>query len=119
MAEGWAKALWGNEHTAWSAGTHPQGMNPITVKVMAEVGIDISDHTSKSVEDVDLASIDVLATVCDSARETCPVLPGIAKTIHRSFEDPYQEGQDPASEETLELYRRVRDEIKEWVRTLI
>jgi len=93
-------------------------MNPLTIRVMQEVGIDITDHWSKSVDDVDLDSVDVLATVCDSAKESCPVIPGIETVIHRSFEDPYQQGQNPESEETLALYRRVRDEIKEWVSSL-
>ena len=118
MAEGWARALWSADHTALSAGTDPHGMNPLTIRVMQEVGIDITDHWSKSVDDVDLDSVDVLATVCDSAKESCPVIPGIETVIHRSFEDPFQQGQDPESEETLALYRRVRDEIREWVAAL-
>ncbi len=118
MAEGWARLLWPSDHAALSAGTDPHGMNPITIKVMAEVGVDIADHWSKSIDDVDLDTVDVLATVCDSARETCPIVPGIETVVHRSFEDPYQDGQDPDAEETLALYRRVRDEIKEWVAQL-
>ncbi len=118
MAEGWARTLWQGQHQALSAGTHPQGMNPITITVMAEVGIDISDQWSKSVDDINLASVDVLATVCDSAHETCPVLPGVPLSVHRSFEDPYRAGQDPQADETLELYRRVRDEIRDWVAEL-
>ena len=118
MAEGWAQALWSAEHSALSAGTDPHGMNPITIKVMAEVGIDINDHWSKSIDEIDLDAVDVLATVCDSAKETCPLVPGIETVVHRSFEDPYRHGQDPDAEETLALYRRVRDEIKEWVAQL-
>lgn len=119
MAEAWARALWGPEHRAHSAGTHPQGMNPITIKVMAEVGIDITGHWSKSVDDVDTSQIDIVATVCDSAKENCPVLPGVGRTIHQSFPDPYAPGQDPNDEAVLEKYRAVRDAIRPWVVELV
>lgn len=119
MAEAWGRALWGPEHHAHSAGTHPQGMNPITIKVMAEVGIDITDHWSKSVDDVDTSQIDIVATVCDSAKENCPVLPGVGRTIHHSFPDPYAPGQDPNDEVVLEKYRAVRDAIRPWVVELV
>jgi arsenate reductase len=94
-------------------------MNPITIKVMAEVGIDITDHWSKSVDDVDTSQIDIVATVCDSAKENCPVLPGVGRTIHHSFPDPYAPGQDPNDEVVLEKYRAVRDAIRPWVVTLV
>ena len=84
MAEGWANAKWPSEFRAMSAGTHPQGVNPITTTVMAEVGVDVSHHTSKSIDDIDIAEIDVLVTVCDSAKEACPVIPGIETVIHQS-----------------------------------
>ena len=118
MAEGWANKLWPRDFSAVSAGTKPQGMNPITVRVMSEVDVDISDHESKSVDDLDLGSIDVVATVCDDAKENCPVLPGVGIAIHNSFPDPYRSGQDPDDEATLDIYRSVRDEIRNWVEQL-
>lgn len=118
IAEGYAKALWPKYMEASSAGTNPHGMNPLTVQVMAEVGIDISGHWSKSVEDIDLGSIDIVATVCDDAKETCPVLPGVGRQIHRSFEDPYTLGKGLPESEALVEYRRIRDEIRLWIESL-
>jgi arsenate reductase (thioredoxin) len=118
MAEGWAHALWGPEHHAASAGTRPQGMNPLTIKVMDEVGIDIRGQYSKSVDDLNLADFDTIATVCDNARESCPVIPG-KHTIHHSFPDPYEPGQDPNDEAVLDKYRMVRDAIRPWVVSLV
>ena len=118
MAEGWANAKWPSGFRAMSAGTHPQGVNPITTTVMAEAGVDVSHHTSKSIDDIDIAEIDVLVTVCDSAKEACPVIPGIESVIHQSFPDPYAAGQDPTDEAVLDVYRTVRDSMGAWVETL-
>lgn len=118
MAEGWASHLWPEGFTAVSAGTHPQGMNPFTVKVMSEAGVDIASHTSKSIEDIDINTVDVLVTVCDSAKESCPVMPGVETVIHRSFPDPYAPDQDPNDEDVLTVYREVRDSIRTWVESL-
>ena len=118
MAEGFAKALWPSDIQVSSAGTDPHGMNPLTITVMAEAGIDISDHWSKSVDDIDLSTVDVVATVCDDARETCPVLPGVGRMIHRSFEDPYTLGKGLPESEALVHYRRIREEIRQWIQSL-
>ncbi len=118
MAEAWARALWPAPYQALSAGTHPQGMNPITATVMAEVGISLAGHLSKAIDDLDITQIDVLATVCDSAHEACPHVPGIPTAIHHSFPDPYAAGQDPTDEDVLQIYRTVRDEIRVWVEQL-
>lgn len=117
MAEGWARALTPDAIEAFSAGTSPQGLNPRAVHAMAEVGIDISRHTSKRPEDIGLP-FDLVVTVCDSAREACPVFPG-ARTIHAPFDDPPHLARDAASEEeAMRHYRRVRDEIRSFVQSL-
>lgn len=117
MAEGWARALKGGEIEAYSAGTRPQGLNRLAVRAMAEAGVDISGHTSKRMEDVG-AKLDVVVTVCDSAHESCPVVPG-AKIVHVGFEDPPRLAADAKSDdEAMPHYRRVRDEIRKFVETL-
>ena len=88
MAEGFLRTLFGNRFEVCSAGTDPTEINPLSVKVMAEVGIDISDHQSNSVEDFLDQEWDYVVTVCDRANESCPFFPGGKKKIHRGFEDP-------------------------------
>lgn len=117
MAEGWARVLLGHAIEAASAGTNPHGLNPLAVRAMREVGIDISTHTSKCPEDVQ-GPMDLVITVCDAANEACPTIPG-AKIVHAGFEDPPRlargaEGDD----EAMSHYRRVRDEIRSFVETL-
>src|SRR5215468_4234030 len=85
MAEGWARHLHGDTIDAMSAGTQPQGLNPLAVRVMAEAGIDISRHRSKHLSEFDPATLDLVVTVCDSAHEACPVLPGV-RIVHAPFE---------------------------------
>jgi arsenite methyltransferase len=117
MAEGWARALRADRLEAHSAGTGPHGLNPLAVRAMREVGIDISSHTSKRPEDINLP-FDVVVTVCDSAHECCPVFPG-TRVVHVGFDDPPRLARDAASqEEALSHYRRVRDQIRAFVETL-
>lgn len=117
MAEGFARALRGGALDAHSAGTHPHGLNPLAVRVMAEAGVDISGHTSKRPGDIG-GVFDVVVTVCDSAHESCPVLPG-ARTIHAPFDDPPRLAARATTEaEAMAHYRRVRDEIRAFVLTL-
>ncbi len=119
MAEGWARHLRGEVIEAYSAGVKKTQLNPYAVKVMWEVGVDITGQHSKLVGEVMDAGIDVVVTVCQHAHDTCPVFPGEAKVVHRGFDDPpaLTEGvEDP--EERLAVYRRVRDEIKAYVETL-
>ncbi len=119
MAEGWAKQLLRDRVEAFSAGVETHGLNPDAVKVMAEAGVDISAHRSKLVTDIDLQSLDLVITVCDNARESCPVFPGKARVIHHGFEDPPALARGSSSrEETLGHYRRVRDEIRRMVEDL-
>lgn len=119
MAEGWARHLKGDQFDVCSAGTNPQGLNPNAVKVMAEAGVDISQHTSKSLADVGQESLDVVVTVCGHANENCPVLHGNTRVVHCGFDDPPKLAENASSdEEALDHYRRVRDEIRDWVSTL-
>lgn len=119
MAEGWARSLRGDELEPDSAGVAPHGLDPRAVQVMAEAGVDISQHRSKHVDELQHIRFDCVVTVCDSARESCPVLPGAARTLHQSFDDPPFLARDAASEaEALDHYRRVRDEIRSFVETL-
>ncbi len=117
MAEGWALALKSDQLRAYSAGTHPHGLNPLAVRAMAEAGVDISGHTSKRPEDLGVV-FDFVVTVCDSAHESCPVIPG-ARIVHMGFDDPPRLAKGARSdEEALPHYRRVRDEIRAFVLTL-
>lgn len=119
MAEGWARALKGDSIEAFSAGTDPHGLNPLAVRVMAEAGVDISGHRPKHVDELTGVALDYVVTVCDDANEACPVFPGKAKRLHVGFDDPPRLARSAASEaEALQHYRRVRDEIAAFVRTL-
>ncbi|MGB5107436.1 MAG: arsenate reductase ArsC [Candidatus Zixiibacteriota bacterium] len=119
MAEGWARYLKSGVIEAYSAGATAQGLNPLAVKVMAEADVDISQHRSKNVVDVLHIRFDYVVTVCDNARESCPIFPGNAKIVHRSFADPPLLAANAKSEaEALVHYRRVRDEIRDFVLTL-
>ncbi|MCX7784609.1 MAG: arsenate reductase ArsC [candidate division WOR-3 bacterium] len=113
MAEGLLNHLYGDRYEAYSAGTQPTMVNPYAIKVMREIGIDISHHRSKSVQEFLNQEINYVITVCDSAKETCPFFPGGKKRLHQSFQDPSDfTGNE---EETLNIFRKVRDEIKMWI----
>jgi arsenate reductase (thioredoxin) len=113
MAESWARRLKGEVLEASSAGTHPRGLDPLAVQVMAEVGIDISAQPSKSIAVVAQIPFDSVVTVCSEAHETCPIFPGRAKVVHVGFDDPPRLAAGARSEEeALRHYRRVRDEIQ-------
>ena len=88
MAEGLLSNLFGNRYEVCSAGTDPTEINPLAVKVMADVGIDISNHQSNSMENFWDQELDYVVTVCDRGNESCPFFPGGKKKIHRGFEDP-------------------------------
>ncbi len=112
MAEAFLNKLCGEKYKAESAGVTPTQVNPYVVKVMAEIGIDLSMHRSKSVMEFQGKDFDYVVTVCDLAREICPFFPG-EKEIHKSFPDPAAfEGSE---EDILLKVRVVRDEIKNWV----
>jgi arsenate reductase len=121
MAEGWARHLFseGAGVEAHSAGIEAHGLNPLAVRVMAEVGVDISGFRSKLLSDLDGIKIDVVITVCDRARESCPVFAGPMRLLHAGFDDPpHLARQAGSEEEALVHYRRVRDEIREFVEAL-
>lgn len=119
MAEGWARALKSDVIAAFSAGVESHGLNPLAVKVMAERGVDISHHRSKLVQEFSDAEFDYVVTVCDRARESCPVFRGSARVAHVGFDDPPYLARDARTEdEALQHYRRVRDEIRAFVETL-
>jgi arsenate reductase len=119
MAEGWARALKGDVIVPYSAGVESHGLNPLAVKAMAEKGVDISHHRSKLVEEIAGVEFDCVVTVCDRARESCPVFPGRARMVHVAFDDPPYLARSAATEEdALVHYRRVRDEIRRFIETL-
>jgi arsenate reductase (thioredoxin) len=112
MAEGWLSTYVGQQFEISSAGSRPTGqIHPLAVQVMAEIGIDISHHSSKSVSQFIRDSFDYVITVCDSAAETCPIFPGKATRLHHDFTDP---AQAPADQQ-LSVFRHVRDEIIAWL----
>jgi len=107
MAEALLRLIAGDHFEAESAGTRPAGLNPASVEAMQELGVDIRHHRSKSVEECLGQSFDYVITVCDQAKESCPVFPGKGITRHWSFEDPAV----APTEIRLEVFRRVRDEM--------
>ncbi len=112
MAEGWGKFLKGDLYNFFSAGTKKHGLNPRAIQVMSEVGVDISQHESNTVDEITNVKIDYVFTVCSDAHENCPYFPG-GKLIHVGFDDPPRLTREMTNEEEiLEVYRRVRDEIK-------
>jgi arsenate reductase len=113
MAEGFLRSMYGDRYEVASAGTIASHVNPYAIEVMKEIGIDISNHRSKSIEEFRGRSFDYVITVCDRANETCPFFPGKVH-IHRNFEDPALAiGSD---EEKFKVFRRVRDEIRAWIK---
>ena len=119
MAEGWTRHMKGDRIEAHSAGIIKTRLNPHAVTVMAEVGINISGYLSKEVHEMMDIPFDYVVTVCDHARETCPLFPGKARKMHCGFDDPPSLTADmPDGEEKLNVYRRIRDEIREFIETL-
>jgi len=116
MAEGWAKALKGDVIEAYSAGTAPSTVNPLAIKVMKEAGVDISNQRSKNATELLDVKFDVVITLCGDAKDTCPVFPGDTRVVHRGFDDPAR--AEGSEEEVLAFFRRVRDEIRDFVKTL-
>lgn len=110
MAEGYAKNLLKNKFKVYSAGLNPKGINPYAIKVMREMGIDISGQKSKVIDEELLHQMDLVITLCDSAKESCPVTPPAIQTLHWSLPDPSE--FFGTEQEILESFRRIRDEIK-------
>ena len=119
MAEGWARHLKADCIEPYSAGVRPARLSGKAVRVMAEVGVDISDQRAKHVDELRTVEFDCVITVCGHAHEHCPRFPGKAKVVHVGFEDPPKLTKHlPDGEEKLAVYRRVRDEIRQFIETL-
>jgi arsenate reductase (thioredoxin) len=116
MAEGWTRHLKSDVIEAYSAGVAPQKISSRAIAVMKEVGVDISGHYSKHVNDLSWINFDYVITVCDNAHESCPIFPGKTKVVHIGFEDPAAATGTP--EEVLAVFRKVRDQIREFIATL-
>jgi arsenate reductase (thioredoxin) len=114
MAEGLMNALPGNQYEAFSAGTEPSQVNPYAIKSMSEINIDISTNSSKNIYEFEGLEFNYIITVCDNAKERCPVFPGGGKHIHKGFTDPSRaKGSD---DQKLMAFRMVRDEIRDWIK---
>lgn len=114
MAEGLLKHITQGKYEIHSAGTKPSIVREEAIKVLSEIGIDISNNRSKSVDEFTDTEIDYVLTVCDNAKENCPYFPAKTKVIHHSFDDPPAIGEAD-KETTLQIFRRVRDEIKTYL----
>jgi arsenate reductase len=114
MAEGFLNAFYGDKYEAYSAGLEPTRVYPLAIEVMAEVGIDISEHRSKSIEEFRRRNFEYVVTVCDHAKEACPFFPRGRFYIHKGFLNPstFKGTRD----ENLRKIRRVRDQISDWIR---
>jgi arsenate reductase len=116
MAETWTRHLKGDLFDAYSAGVQPKGVDPRTVKAMADVGIDISMQISKDTDSLEDMEFDYVVTLCDNARESCPYFPAKIRLVHRGFDDPPKLAEGVNDEDkAMNHYRRVRDEIKAFV----
>jgi arsenate reductase len=118
MAEGILREDGGQTFEVFSAGTRASFVRQEAIQAMAEIGIDISGHRSKNVDEFAGQEFDFVITVCDHANEICPVFPGKTRRIHHSFEDPPAPDSADA-ETTLTVFRRVRDEIREWMKSFV
>jgi arsenate reductase (thioredoxin) len=115
MAEGLLRHDAGDRFDVESAGTKPSRVRPEAIAVMKEIGIDMAGHRSKSVDEFRDRSFDYVLTVCDNAKETCPIFPGHANRLHHSFEDPA--AVEGSEEERQAAFRRARDRIREYLRS--
>ena len=113
MAEGYMNVKYGDRYEVFSGGTEVSRVHPVAIEVMKEIGIDISGHRSKLIDDLFGKGIETVVTVCDSAQKACPFFPGAKEEIHQSFPDPSAfKGSD---EEVRAGFRKVRDEIIRWI----
>lgn len=117
MAEGLLRHEGGDRYEVFSAGTRPSQVRPEAIDVLAEVGIDISGQRSKSVDEFIGQPLDLVITVCDNAKEACPVFPGRTRRLHWPFEDPA--GTEGSEDERKAAFRRVRDQIRKRIQTFL
>ena len=115
MAEGLLRHIAGERFEVRSAGTKPSSVRPEAIDVMKEIGIDISGHRSKHVDEFAGEAFDYVLTVCDHANEVCPVYPGHTNRLHMSFDDPA--AVQGSEQKRLEAFRRVRDQIRSYLLT--
>jgi arsenate reductase len=116
MAEGWANFLRSKDLMAFSAGVNPGKLNERAVIIMKEAGIDISSHIPQHIDDFCGLEFDLIVTVCDNAKELCPIFPGKTKVLHNKFDDPSE--IIATEEKTMSEFRRVRDEIRDFIENL-
>jgi arsenate reductase len=112
MAEGLLNHLHGERFKAYSAGTEATRVHLGAIRALADIGIDISGHTSKRIDTFKGETFDIVVTVCDNARESCPFFPG-KRVVHKSFRDPSR--SKGGEESVLQAFREVRDEIRDWI----
>lgn len=118
MAEGWARHLRSQDFDAYSAGIERHGLNPRAVMAMSEANVDISGQQSQLLSELDV-EFDLVITVCGNAHESCPLFPGKTKVVHAPFDDPpFLSKKASNDEEALPHYRRVRDEIRDFIADL-
>lgn len=115
MAEGFVNALYGDRYEAYSAGNEPTEVHPCAITVMAEVGIDISTHRAKSLDEFDDAPFNCVVTMCADVQENCPIFPGGATYLHHPFNDPVSVTR--SDREHCAPFRHVRDKIRDWIET--
>ena len=116
MAEGLARHHLGSILEPFSAGTRPKGIDPRASRAMKEIGMELDGQSSKSIDDVDLESLDLIITVCADADENCPVVPADCRVEHQGFDDPPRLAADCTDEESaMKHYRRVRDQIERFI----
>jgi arsenate reductase len=116
MAEGLLRLIFSDSYEAYSAGTEPSIVNPYAIKAMSDIGIDISNNRSKSINEFKNEKFDFVITVCNHAKDTCPFFPDGKQYIHKNFEDPTSfKGNDKA---TQMVFNKIRDEIKDWIKKI-
>ena len=119
IAEGWTRHLKNGVFQAFSAGLEAHGLNPKAVKVMQEVGVDITQQKSQRVDEMETIPFDIVVTVCGHADENCPIFPCATTVVHHGFDDPPKLAKTAKTdEEALGHYRKVRDEIRAFIETL-
>ncbi len=116
MAEGWANYLRSKDLIAFSAGVSPGKLNERAVAIMIEAGVDISSHIPQHIDDFCGLDLDLIVTVCDNAKEVCPIFPGNTRVLHHKFDDPSE--IIATEEKTMSEFRRVRDEIRDFIKNL-
>ena len=117
IAEGIMRHLAGNKYDVFSAGSHPTLVHPISIKVMKEIGIDISSHTSDPISHFLSENMNIVITVCDNADKVCPVFPGKVEHIHWSIEDPFK-GWTSDSDDLVN-FRKTRDDLAKRIKNLL